>query len=128
MLKDSHAFSGFSVNDLAKAKAFYSDVLGLAVEQNAMGLQLQVAGGRPIFVYQKDNHSPATYTVLNFPVSDINKTVDALVARGVTFERYPDMPAPQDERGILRGKAANQGPDIVWFKDPAGNILAILSE
>lgn len=127
MLKDSAAFSGFSVNDLAVAKEFYSQTLGLEVGEDKMGLTLKIAGGNPVFIYQKDNHAPATFTILNFPVDDIDKAVDDLKSRGVTFERYDDMPAQQDEKGILRGKQAGMGPDIAWFKDPAGNILSVLT-
>ncbi len=128
MLKDSHAFSGFSVDYLTKAKEFYGEVLGLNFEEDQMGLTLKIAGGNDVFVYPKNDHRPATYTVLNFVVDDIDKTVDGLVKNGVVFERYDNMPASQDERGILRGRAANQGPDIAWFKDPAGNILSVLQK
>lgn len=124
MLKDSYAFSGFSVNDQAAAKEFYGQTLGVGVDDNEMGLQLKITGGNPIFVYQKDDHTPATYTILNFPVDDIDKAVEELKAKGVVFEHYPEM---TDENGIARGKAANRGPDIAWFKDPAGNILSVLS-
>ncbi len=126
MLHDVHAFSGFSVNDLAAAKQFYSERLGLEVSEDAMGLQLKIAGGNPIFVYQKDDHVPATYTVLNFPVDDIDKTVDELRTKGIVFEQYGNEAMPQDEKGIARGIAANMGPDIAWFKDPAGNVLSVL--
>lgn len=128
MLHDSHAFSGFSVNDLAVAKKFYGEILGLDVAENQMGLSLKIAGSNPVFVYDKPDHKPASFTILNFPVDDINKIVDELKDKGVKFEVYDNMPAPQDDRGILRGLAANQGPDIAWFKDPAGNVLAILQE
>lgn len=124
MLKDSYVFSGFSVNDLSAAKAFYADVLGLAVEQSEMGLEIKTGGGATIFVYPKPDHVPATFTILNFPVENIDETVDSLAAKGVMFEQYPDM---TDEKGVARGKAANRGPDIAWFKDPAGNILSVLS-
>lgn len=127
MLRDSKAFSGFTVDDIDKAKDFYSTTLGLAVEQDWMGLHITIGDGIPVFVYQKDDHVAASYTILNFIVEDIDATIDGLVEKGVTFERYNNMPAAQDERGILRGKAANQGPDIAWFKDPAGNILSVLS-
>lgn len=112
MFKDSHAFSGYSVDDLALAKTFYSDTLGLDVsEQNGM-LKLNLAGGGVVLVYEKGpSHVPARYTVLNFPISDIDAVVDDLVAKGVTIERYEDM-GYQDEKGIARGKAANMGPDI----------------
>ena len=125
MFKDSHAFSGFSTNDIAKAKEFYGKTLGLEVtEDEGMGmLTLHLAGGGNVLIYPKDNHEPATFTVLNFPVSDITGAVDALTKAGVTFERYEGM--PQDERGIVRGPAES-GPPIAWFKDPAGNVLSVL--
>ena len=129
MLKDSHAFSGFSVDDLAVAKKFYGETLGLKVEDGPMdNLQLEVAGGNPIFIYEKSDHKPATFTILNFPVDDIDKVVDELKAKDVSFEVYDNMPAAQDEKGVLRGLAAHQGPDIAWLKDPAGNILSILQD
>jgi predicted enzyme related to lactoylglutathione lyase len=122
MLKDSHAFSGFSSNDIPAAKQFYADTLGLDVtEENGM-LNLAFAGGGHGLIYPKDDHQPATFTVLNFPVDDIDAAVDRLTAAGVVFERYPEM--GQDERGIMR----DQGPAIAWFKDPAGNILSVLEE
>jgi catechol 2,3-dioxygenase-like lactoylglutathione lyase family enzyme len=126
MLKDSRAFSGFSVNDIGKAKEFYGQTLGLETSEGMGALMLNLAGGGRVFIYPKDNHEPATFTVLNFPVEDIDGTVDKLTSAGITFERYEG--AEQDERGIARGRAANQGPDIAWFKDPAGNILSVLSE
>jgi catechol 2,3-dioxygenase-like lactoylglutathione lyase family enzyme len=120
MLKDSHGFSGFSTNDIARAKAFYTDTLGLEVtEENGM-LTLHLAGGGRVLIYPKDNHEPATFTVLNFPVEDIDKAVDALTGAGVEFERYEG--SGQDERGIAR----QYPPPIAWFKDPAGNILSVL--
>jgi len=120
MFGTTKAFSGFSVNDIAAAKAFYGDTLGLRVsEENGM-LTLHIAGDRDILVYPKPNHTPATYTILNFPVEDIDRAVDELVARGVTFERYEGM--GQDDRGINRAG----GPPIAWFTDPAGNILSVL--
>ena len=121
MLGGSKAFSGFSVDDLGKAQAFYADTLGLAVtEENGM-LTLNLAGDRPTLVYPKDDHRPATYTILNFPVTDIEATVDALVERGVQFEHYDGI---DDPRGINR----RGGPLIAWFTDPAGNILSVLQE
>jgi catechol 2,3-dioxygenase-like lactoylglutathione lyase family enzyme len=121
MFKDTKAFSGFSVDDIPKAKEFYGGTLGLEVtEENGM-LSLHVAGDRPILVYPKENHEPATYTILNFPVDDVEKAVDALTAAGVRFERY-EGEMGTDEKGIFRG----QGPLIAWFKDPAGNILSVL--
>ncbi len=125
MLKDNTAFSGYSVNDIAKAKEFYEETLGLKVDEDWMGLKLTVSGDYNIFLYQKDNHEPATFTVLNFVVDDIDTTVDELVGKGIEFERYPEM--GQDEKAIARGEAVNRGPDIAWFKDPAGNILSVLS-
>jgi catechol 2,3-dioxygenase-like lactoylglutathione lyase family enzyme len=128
MLKTLAAFNGFSVDDLAKAKQFYTETLGLGLASEEMGLQLQLPGGGETFVYEKADHQPATYTMLNFVVADIGAAVDELTAQGVVFERYEGMPAPQDEKGILHGLAAGQGPDIAWFKDPAGNILAVLQD
>ena len=125
MLKDTKAFSGFSVSDLAAAKTFYGQTLGLEVEDIPAGLMLRIAGGNGTLVYPKSDHSPATYTILNFPVDNIDQAVDALTSRGVTFERYDNL---TDERGIARGIATQQGPDIAWFKDPAGNILSVLQE
>jgi catechol 2,3-dioxygenase-like lactoylglutathione lyase family enzyme len=125
MFRDTRAFSGFSVNDLAVAKEFYGQTLGLEVEENPLGLLLKVAGGNGIYVYPKGDHTPATYTILNFPVDDIEQTVDELTHKGVTFEHYGDA---TDERGIARGISTGQGPDIAWFKDPAGNILSVLKE
>jgi predicted enzyme related to lactoylglutathione lyase len=120
MLKSSEAFSGFSTNDIPKAKTFYSETLGLDVTEDNGMLNLSFAGGGHGIIYPKPNHEPATFTVLNFPVADVAAEVDALVAKGVTFERYPGL--TQDERGIAR----DQGPAIAWFKDPAGNILSVL--
>ncbi len=120
MLENSRAFSGFSVDDVAAAKRFYGETLGLNVsEENGM-LQLQIAGDREILVYPKEDHAPAVFTILNFPVDDIDEAVDGLVERGVQFERYESF--GQDEKGIMR----DQGPDIAWFKDPAGNILSVI--
>ena len=128
MLQGSKAFSGFSVKDIDEAEEFYAHVLELDVKNTGMGLELHLGKELVIFVYGKENHEPATFTVLNFPVADIESTVDELASKGVEFIHYDELPAPQDERGILRGKAAGQGPDIAWFKDPSGNILSILSE
>lgn len=122
------AFSGFSVDDLAKAKEFYTKTLGLELDNEEMGLAFKLPHGGQVFVYDKPDHKPATFTILNFVVSDIDKAVDELSSTGVKFERYDNMPAPQDDKGILRGLSANQGPDIAWFKDPAGNILAVLQD
>ena len=128
MFKAQAVFSGFSVNDQAKAKEFYTKILGLVLEDEKMGLQFQLPGGGKVFVYPKDNHEPATFTILNFVVENIDESVDELTKLGVTFERYEGFPFKQDEKGIARGLSANQGPDIAWFKDPAGNILSVIQE
>jgi catechol 2,3-dioxygenase-like lactoylglutathione lyase family enzyme len=120
MFRDSRAFSGFSTNDLAKAKEFYGATLGLEVTEDDGNLTLRLAGGGSIFIYPKPNHEPATFTVLNFPVADIDDAVDRLGHAGVRFERYQGM--NQDPRGIMRGN----GPPIAWFRDPAGNILSVI--
>ncbi len=126
MFSASHAFSGFSVDDIEAAREFYGGVLGLDIGTNPMGmLDLQLVGGGHVIVYPKPNHAPATFTVLNFEVDDIDAAVDDLTKAGVTFERYDG--ANQDEKAIARGKAANMGPDIAWFTDPAGNILSVLA-
>jgi predicted enzyme related to lactoylglutathione lyase len=125
MLKDSQAYSGFSVNDLAAAKQFYGETLGLAVEENPMGLKLTLGSGAGVFVYPKPDHTPASFTILNFPVVDIDKAVAELGAKGVKFEQYPGL---TDESGIARGLEVNRGPNIAWFQDPAGNILSVLQE
>lgn len=125
MLRQAKAFSGFSVDDLEAAKAFYEDTLGLEVVTLDMGLlQLSLAGGNHVIVYPKPDHAPATFTILNFPVGDIEATVDGLMAKGVTFEQYPE-PIKTNEKGICRN---DMGPAIAWFKDPAGNILAVLED
>lgn len=126
MFKDTKAFSGFSVNDLQKAKQFYSETLGVTVVDNPMGLiELHLAGGSHILVYPKPNHEPATYTILNFQVLNINETVDALIKKGITFEQYGGQ-IKTDEKGIAHGNG--HGPNIAWFKDPAGNILSVIEE
>ena len=122
MFKDAKAFSGFSVDDLQRAKEFYGKVLGLELRDTPEGLDIHLGGGGRLFVYGKPNHEPATFTVLNFIVDDIEKAVAELKGRGVKFEHY-DLPGIQtDERGIARGR----GPTIAWFKDPAGNILSVI--
>ncbi|WP_448058979.1 VOC family protein [Cellulomonas hominis] len=125
MLQDSPAFSGFSVDDIPTARQFYAEVLGLRVSEAYGMLRLHLAGGAEVLVYPKgDQHVPATFTVLNFPVPDVERAVDELVGRGVRFERYDGMAQDQDERGIFRGG----GPLIAWFTDPAGNVLSVLAE
>ena len=124
MFKNTKAFSGFAVDDLDKAREFYGSVLGLDVSVEEMGLlTLHIAGDRPTIVYPKPDFEPATYTILNFPVDDIDAAVDALTERGVAFEIYDGF--GQDERGISRNQG---GPPIAWFRDPAGNILAVLED
>jgi catechol 2,3-dioxygenase-like lactoylglutathione lyase family enzyme len=124
MLADSKAFSGFAVPDIEEARRFYGDTLGLNVElmEGPGLLALHLAGDRPTLIYPKPDFQPASYTILNFPVDDVDAAVDELTARGVQFERYDGF--DQDEKGIARGN----GPDIAWFKDPAGNVLSVLRE
>jgi catechol 2,3-dioxygenase-like lactoylglutathione lyase family enzyme len=124
MLKDSKAFSGFSVNDLQKAKEFYTRTLGLEVTEADGILTLHLGGGTKVLVYPKPNHVPATFTVLNFPVGSVDKAADELTKRSVRFEIYNEPNLKTDERGIMRG----EGPVIAWFKDPAGNILSVLEK
>jgi predicted enzyme related to lactoylglutathione lyase len=122
MFRDTPAFSGFSVDDVDRAQQFYGDTLGLdtSVENGIMTIHL--AGGGNVIAYPKENHEPATFTILNFPVDDIEAAVDALGERGISFERYEEMASDFDERGIFRGG----GPLIAWFKDPAGNVLSVI--
>jgi len=125
MLSESAAFSSFSVNDLQGAKTFYQDILGLKVSDNPMGLiELHLHAGSKIIVYPKPDHVPATFTVLNFPVKNIDEKVDELISKGVSFEQY-DGQIKTDEKGISRN---NGGPTIAWFKDPAGNIFSLIEE
>jgi catechol 2,3-dioxygenase-like lactoylglutathione lyase family enzyme len=126
MFKAKAAFSGISVDNLEKAKEFYSKILGLSLKGEEMGLHFALPDGGSLFIYPKDNHEPATFTVLNFVVEDIDEAVDALTKSGVEFEKYEGF--HQDEKGIARGKSAEMGPDIAWFKDPAGNILSVLED
>jgi catechol 2,3-dioxygenase-like lactoylglutathione lyase family enzyme len=126
MLTTSAAFSGFTADDIPAAKSFYSAVLGVDVSEANGMLTLALGGGQTVLVYPKPDHVPATYTVLNFPVDDIDAVVDELTTRGVAFERYDGM--PQDDKGVMRGLAHGRGPDIAWFTDPAGNILSVLQE
>lgn len=122
------AFSGFSVDNIDAAKRFYKEVLGCEYEdQMEGGMRLILPGDNTkVWVYEKENHVPAAFTILNFVVDDIDDTVKTMMERGVTFERYDGM--YQDDKGIARGKEANRGPDIAWFKDPAGNILSVLED
>ena len=122
MFADTRAFSGFAVDDVSKARRFYGETLGLRTSEENGLLTLHLAGDRDTLVYPKPDHTPASYTILNFPVEDIDGAVDALTARGVQLERYEGF--EQDEKGIFRGG----GPYIAWFKDPAGNVLSVLQE
>jgi catechol 2,3-dioxygenase-like lactoylglutathione lyase family enzyme len=120
MFEHTKAFSGFAVDDLDKARQFYGDTLGVRTSEENGLLTLHLAEDRDVLVYPKPDHAPANYTILNFPVDDIDEAVDELASRGVQFVRYDGF--DQDEKGIARGN----GPDIAWFKDPAGNILSVL--
>jgi predicted enzyme related to lactoylglutathione lyase len=124
MLRDSKAFSGFAVGDIGKAKEFYGQTLGLKVSESHGLLTLHLAGGNNVLIYPKPDHTPATFTVLNFPVNDVDQMVDKLTKRGVQFEIYDLPDIKTDEKGIMRGR----GPTIAWFKDPAGNILSVLDQ
>ncbi|MGX5654712.1 VOC family protein [Geodermatophilus nigrescens] len=121
MLTDTRAFSGIAVRDLAAARQFYGEVLGLRTSEENGTLWLHLAGGRDTFVYEQPSATPASYTVLNFQVDDVGAVVAGLTARGVRFERYDGI--PQDEHGVMRG----HGPDIAWFTDPSGNVLSVLA-
>ncbi len=127
MVEFTGGFSGFSVRDVEAARAFYGDTLGLRTEVVGMGiLSITLPEGAVVMVYPKEDHVPAVFTVLNLVVHDIDSAVDGLEAVGVSFERYEGL--PQDEKGIMRGKAADRGPDIAWFRDPSGNILSVMEQ
>jgi predicted enzyme related to lactoylglutathione lyase len=132
MFDSTRAYSGFSVNDLAKAKQFYGETLELDVTEAEMGMLRLRLGGTNVLIYPKDSHTPASFTILNFPVDDIDKAVDELVGRGVRLERYEGF--EQDDRGIVRGGPGHGGPEqqgpsgIAWFTDPAGNVLSVIQE
>ncbi len=122
MFKASKAFSGFSVDDIPKARQFYERTLGMQVSEDHGMLHLHIGNGSEVLVYPKPNHTPATFTILNIPVSDVDEAVDELGKRGVRFERYDQPGLKTDDKGVMRG----QGPTIAWFKDPAGNILSVI--
>lgn len=127
MFKDSQVFSSFAVADLDTAQNFYGNVLGLDVTKDEMGiLTLAFASGAGTIIYPKPDHVPAVFTVLNFPVDDIDAAVDELIAKGCTMERYDDF--NHDEKGIVHSASQAEGPNIAWFKDPAGNILSVLAD
>lgn len=127
MFKSNQAFSGFSVDDLAAAEKFYGQTLGLEVEVDAMGMTVTLGSGARVFVYQKTDHQPASFTVLNFVVDDIDAAVDSLIAAGVIMERYDMGQMELDEHGVFHSDDPAQGPSIAWFKDPAGNVLSVLT-
>jgi catechol 2,3-dioxygenase-like lactoylglutathione lyase family enzyme len=124
MLKDSPAFSGFSVDDTQAARAFYADTLGLEVSEDHGILSILLGGGHRASAYPKANHEPATFTILNFPVPDVEAAVDELTAKGVRFEKYEGTPGATDAKGVFRGG----GPLIAWFTDPAGNVLSVIEQ
>ena len=126
MFQEANAFSGYSVDDLETAKVFYGEKLGIRLEDTGMGLEMQFPNGHTVFLYEKPDHEPAGFTVLNFPVDDIDAAVDSLTDAGIMMMHYDHLPAEQDEKEVLRGKASGMGPDIAWFEDPAGNVLAVL--
>lgn len=121
IFKNTKAFSSFSVKDLEEAKKFYGQTLGLEISESEEGLNLQLKGGNDVFIYPKPDHTPATFTILNFVVDDVERTVDELIKLGIRFQIYNEGQLKTDDKGILHGK-----PKIAWFKDPAGNFLSIL--
>ena len=126
MFTPTAACSGFSVTDLAQAKAFYTEILGVHVEESGVGLEVHLPEDLTVFAYPKADHRPATYTMFNVVVENIDEAGGELIGRGVQFEHYETPPT--DEKGILRGRTHKMGPDIAWLKDPAGNTLAVLQE
>lgn len=129
MFRDSTTFGSFSVDSLATARKFYNETLGIDIDdEGEMGLRLKLAGNRQIYVYPKKDHTPASFTVLNFIVDDLDSTMTNLEKKGIKFLHYNRTDLPQDERGVLRGRKAGRGPDIAWFEDPAGNVLSVLQE
>jgi catechol 2,3-dioxygenase-like lactoylglutathione lyase family enzyme len=129
MVTTLDVFSGFSVSDIPAAKVFYGETLGLDISEGSMGnLDLALPSGGHVFVYPKPDHEPASFTILNLVVGDIDAAVDELNAKGVETTIYDDPNLPTDGKGILRGRAANRGPDIAWFRDPSGNVLSVLQD
>lgn len=125
---NANLFNSFSTNDLEASKAFYAETLGLEVLENEMGiLEIKAAASNKFIIYPKENHQPATFTVLNFEVKDIENKVDGLIGKGIVFEQYPE-PMKTDKKGICWSSGKNTGPHIAWFKDPAGNILSLIEE
>ena len=127
MFKNTPAFSGFSIDDVDAALKFYGDTLGLSVSKNEQGLDITLGNGGKVFLYPKPNHVPATFTVLNF-VDDIDETVEELMQKGIMLENYDRGEMKADEKGIYRSQSSGMGPDIAWFKDPAGNILSVIQK
>jgi catechol 2,3-dioxygenase-like lactoylglutathione lyase family enzyme len=128
MFEQTEAFSSFAVTSKAEALTFYRDVLGCDAEDTAEGVELHFPNGHTLFIYEKLDHEPAGFTVLNFPVDDIDKAIDDLEIKGVEMLMFEDLPAEQDGKGVLRGKSAGMGPDIAWFKDLSGNVLSVIEE
>jgi len=126
MFKATNTFSSFSVDNLAKARKFYGDTMGLKCGESMGQLVLEMQGGYRVFVYGKPNHTPASFTVLNFVVPDVDAAVDTLARSGITFEHYDEPDLKTDVKGISRGDGGKRGPTIAWFKDPAGNILSVV--
>lgn len=127
VLNFKEAFSSFSTDDVAKAKEFYAGILSLNVIESKEGLEMRFETGQSVFIYPKQDHQPATFTVLNLQVDDIDETVDVLASKGIDFEQYTGD-IRTDDKGIFRGSEKGQGPDIAWFKDPAGNIISVLKD
>lgn len=128
MFEQTEAFSSYAVSSKAEALQFYRGVLGCDTDDTAQGIQLHFPNGQTVFMYEKLDHEPAGFTVLNFPVDDIDKAIEDLEIKGIEMLMYEDLPAEQDGKGVLRGKSAGMGPDIAWFKDPSGNILSVIEE
>jgi len=128
MIDGDQAFSGFGVTDLSRTEEFYGDKLGFALEPFGTGLRLKVGGGTGVFLYPRPDHEPATFTVLNFRVDDIDAVADDLIAKGIVFEQYDTVDPKTDSKGISRGRPAGTGPNLAWFTDPSGNLLALFEE
>lgn len=126
MFMANDTFSSYSVDDLEKAREFYTDILSFELASDEMGLQFELPGGGRLFLYEKDDHEPATFTVLNLVVEDIDAAVDELEELGISFEQYDNQAMPQDERGVLRGLELGRGGDVAWFEDSAANVLALI--
>lgn len=128
MFEQTDAFSSYSVSNKTEALQFYGDVLGCDLEEISEGITLHFPNGHTVFLYEKLDHEPAGYTVLNFPVDDIDTTIEDLEIKGIEMLMFEDLPIEQDGKGVLRGKAAGMGPNMAWFKDPSGNVISVLEE